>query len=92
METNDKDKDKITQEREKSKGEVNLTPEEQERRRRFLEIRKIFKDPEKRKEWEVKQWARWLDARIKPEGEKKKEETQRKPTEIERYYAERLVK
>ncbi len=85
-----KSKDKIAQEEEKSKGEVNLTPEEEERRRRFLEIRQALKDPEKRKEWEVRQYARWLDARVKPE-EKKKEETQRTPTEIERYYAERLV-
>ncbi len=86
-----KSKDKIAQNEEKSKGEVNLTPEEQEKRQRFLAIRQALKDPEKRKEWEVRQYARWLDARVKPEEKKKEESTPRNPTEIEKYYAERLV-
>jgi len=82
------DKIKITQNEKKIKGEFQntLTPE----RQRFLAIRQALKDPEKRKEWEVRQYARWLDARVKPE-EEKKEDSPRSPTEIERYYAERLV-
>ncbi len=84
----------ITRDKEKSKGEFqNL----QELRQRFLEARQALKDPEKRKEWELKQWGRWLDARIKPEEEKKREvfvftqSTGQTAGQTEIYYAERLV-